>query len=162
MSNFVYVETIKHVKHGTIERLRGQVEELAGIFDGITPTKITEEDLKLYTMAINLDGNYSGLQPVPAKLVKDIWNGIVERETRFGLCEDECEIFVNMLSDGDRVEIAGNLWFNVHVVKGVKYFIDNHGYEVSEETVKYIAYELSRSPAVITINGEDVKEVIDY
>ena len=162
MSNFVYVETIKHVNHGTIERLREQVEELAGIWEGKNPAKITNEELELYTKAINLDGNYSGLQPVPAKLVKDIWNGIVERETRFGLCEDECKRFVDMLSDGDTVEIAGNLWFNVHVINGVKYFIDNHACEVSEETVKYIAYELSRSPAVITINGEDAKEIIDY
>ena len=169
-----FTETITYKKHEEVDSIRDDLErlfddyedgkEIGGHRIGLKPEIITDKQAE--KVAPNFDEftvceteTPHGITPA---LLKDIWNGVVSWREKWGCCEDECKILVDMLKNGDTLEINGKLWFRTHVVNGTKYFIDTAGHEVVPDVIRLIVFQLSNAYIDITMNGENIIELIDY
>ena len=172
-----FTETITYKMHDEIEKTRDELEvsfdnyeqgkEFCGHPLGLKPEIITDKQAE--KEAANFDefktAHPNGLETpigITPALLKDIWNGVVRWRQNWGCCEDECNRLIEMLNDGDTLEINGKSWFRTHIVDGTKYFIDTAGHEVVPDVIKLIVYQLTNAYIEITMNGKNIIELIDY
>jgi len=159
-------ETITYNTHDEIDNLRFQFELSFDEYEnyngkiGSKPEIITDKQAEKEIKYC--DEVEAGIKYITPGLLADIWNGVVRWRQNWGCCEDECNRLIEMLNDGDTLEINGKSWFRTHIVDGTKYFIDNAGHEVVPDVIRLIVYQLTNAYIEITMNGKNIIELIDY
>ena len=142
-----------------VEEIRGKVENICGFFgDGVKLISI--EEAAQHAERINAEGTIIKATP---QLIQDIWNGYFRQDECFAACDDEINILLNkVLQDGDVVKIADNLWFRVHEINGLQYYIDAAVREIGKNLVWLMIWQLTNTFIKITVNDKNIFELIDY